>query len=331
MNTTRVSIIMPFLDRSRFLKPAIESLQAQTRGDWELIAVDGGSRDGARELMENYAAADPRIRIFENPAGGIAANRNLALARAGAEYVAVLDSDDVALPRRLERQVAFLDSRPDLCGTGSGVEFIDADGKPLALEKYKQRLTDPHALRRRQREGWSCFVHSSMLIRRSAMLAVGGYREIFRLAEDDDLFLRLLHRHDLANLPETLVQYRWHGGNTTGSLDSLVHRAAALASAHLRMAELPDALEERKEPIDYPFLREALDGMRDAALPVWLMWIGVLQHYRLGEPGMLEEAWERVAALSPPDTMKTEIDRHRRCYRDNFPESRDAAIRREGF
>lgn len=311
-----ISIIMPVYNRERHLPAAVESLRAQTLSNWELVVIDDGSTDGTPDLLHEYAKKDSRIRPFHHPAATIAENRNYALNRTGGEFIGILDSDDIALPNRFAHQIAFLNGSPKLDGVGSGLEFIDANGVPAPVEKYKQRLTQPDELRRRQREGWSCFVHSSMLFRRKVMDAVGGYRPIFKLAEDDDLFLRLLDRFNLANLPETLIQYRWHSGNTTGSLDSLVHRAVALASAHLRMAGRSDMVDGRITPIDYPFLLELLEQLDEKAMPVWLMWIGLLQYYRIGKPGMLEEAWARVAALPCDEEWSAELSRHQKNRRE---------------
>lgn len=320
-----ITIIMPFLDRIRYLPQAVDSLRAQSIEDWELVAVDGGSQDGARELFEQYAKADSRVRIFENPRGGIAVNRNFALARARGEFVAILDSDDVAHPMRLEKQLTYLKANSGLLGIGTNFDFIDGDGSLLQLDKYKQRLTDLSELRQRQREGWSCFMHTSMLIRLSALETIGGYRTAFRLAEDDDLFLRLLDMGDLGNMSESLVYYRWHGGNTTGSLDSLIHRAVALASAHLRMANLQDPLESRVEAINYPFFLELQSALAEKSIPIWLMWIGMLQHYRLGDDELLEHAWRNVLRFPLTEQYEAETRRHWRRFCEEFAELRGKA------
>jgi GT2 family glycosyltransferase len=220
----------------------------------------------------------------------------------------------------LECQLGFLEKRPDLAGTGSAVGFIGADGTPVASEKYAMRRTDPAELRLRQREGWNCFVHSSMLVRRSIVTTIVGYRTIFRHAEDDDFFLRLLDHGDLANMPRALVLFRQHAGNSSTPTPAVVtHRVAALASAHLRLAGGPDPLDARTAPIDRAFLEELLDALGDAATPVLLAWIGLLQHHRLGEHDALPQAWRRLTALPSHEEWAKETARHAANCRERFP------------
>lgn len=316
----RISVVMPVLNRENLLAASIDSLLRQTFTDWELVVSDGGSTDGTVAMLERYARDDSRVRVYVDPGTSTVQCRNAILPRLRGEYVAVLDSDDIALPERLERQHDFLEAYPEFIGTGSAIGFIDADGAPVASEKYAMRLTDPLELRRRQREGWNCFVHSSMLVRRSTISVIGGYRNIFRHAEDDDFFLRLLDYGDLANMPEVLVLFRHHAENTSApTMAVLMHRVAALASAHLRLAGKPDALETRIEAIDYVFLQNLFDALDSEATSVMLAWIGLLQHYRIGDDDALLDAWRRLAALPRRDEWAGEIARHGKNCQERFP------------
>lgn len=317
--TPRISVCMPVLNRAKFLPAALDSVLAQTLGDWELLISDAGSGDGTRELLAGYAARDPRVRWFDHPGLNVAAARNALLREAAGEYLALLDSDDQALPERLAVQARFLDGRTDLLGAGSNLEFMDDDGRPAASARYPLRLTDPAALRLRTREGWGCFAHTSMMLRRRAMLDVGGYREAFVHAEDDDLFLRLLDRGDLANLPDVLVRYRCHEENAARS-DRPLYRAIALASAHLRLAGLPDRVEEGARVFNLGLLREMLDELGEAALPVRLFWIGMLQFHGGWEGGVLSEEWDKVLRLRFRPGQAEEIRRHWENYRSRFPD-----------
>lgn len=326
IHTPYITINMPILNRKQYVIEAIESIQKQVFQDWELDISDGGSTDGTLEVLEEYSKRDPRIRIFSNCCTTIAGARNSLLNPARGEFLAILDSDDIAYPERLTKQSDFLRNNPDVAGVGGAFDFIDADGNPATVSKYKQRLTDPGEIRLRQRAGWNCFVHSTMMFRRSVLLKLGGYREIFALAEDDDVFLRFLDRHDLANLSDKVGAYRWHGSNTTGSLSSQIHRVVATASAHCRMAGLPDYVNERRDPIDYPFLLELLSLLGNSSLPVWLMWIGLLQFYRHGEKHMLPDAWRKALVLLFQSAQKGEVLRHWETYRNAFPKEHVATL-----
>ena len=112
-----VSVIMPFLNVAPFLGEAIESVRAQTYPRWELLLCDDGSTDGSRDIARRYAALDPeRIRHLTHPDGGThgaSAARNLGIAAARGEVIALLDGDDVWFPTKLEEQLAILAERPD--------------------------------------------------------------------------------------------------------------------------------------------------------------------------------------------------------------------------
>ena len=112
-----VSVIMPFLDVARFLGEAIESVRAQTYPRWDLLLCDDGSTDGSSDIARRYAALDPaRIRHLTHADGGThgaSAARNLGIAAARGEVIALLDGDDVWFPTKLEEQLAILAERPE--------------------------------------------------------------------------------------------------------------------------------------------------------------------------------------------------------------------------
>lgn len=110
MNSDLVSVIMPAHNAERFIGQSIESVQAQTRGNWELLVTDDCSMDHTVEIVERMAAEDPRIRLARmDRQGGAAQARNQALGRAQGRYIAFLDSDDVWRPEKLERQLEFME------------------------------------------------------------------------------------------------------------------------------------------------------------------------------------------------------------------------------
>jgi len=112
-----VSVIMPFLDVARFLDEAIESVRAQTYPRWELLLCDDGATDGSSDIARRWAELDPaRIRHLQHPDGathGASATRNLGIAHARGEVIALLDGDDTWFPTKLEEQLAILAERPD--------------------------------------------------------------------------------------------------------------------------------------------------------------------------------------------------------------------------
>jgi glycosyltransferase involved in cell wall biosynthesis len=114
-----VSILLPIRNAAETLPAALDSLLAQTFGDFEIVAVDDGSTDATAAILRQYAARDRRLRPFANAvAAGLVPALRIAHGLAGAPLLARMDADDVAYPERLEKQVALLEADPDLAGCG---------------------------------------------------------------------------------------------------------------------------------------------------------------------------------------------------------------------
>lgn len=205
-HTPLVSVLMPAYNCEAFVGEAVASMLAQTFTDFELLVIDDGSADSTRAVLE--AIRDPRLRLASNPHNmGLIRTLNRGLELANGHYVARMDADDVSSPERLERQVEFLQSHPDVDVLGTMVNLINVDGKQFgAIRGYP---TDPQAIHRfLLRE--CCLIHPTVMFRKDVVLAAGGYSPAARHAEDYDLWLRLSDHHKIANLPEQLVSYRMH-------------------------------------------------------------------------------------------------------------------------
>ena len=200
----RVTVVMAVYNAARFVREAITSVLAQTYRDFELIAVDDSSSDTSLSILESLD--DSRMRIVRHSINkGAAESRNDALIEARGELIAIMDADDVCAPTRLERQVAYLDENPHVGVLGCGIyDNIDASGTVLHTTKLPE---DNEALQRTIMERW-CFLHSSLMFRKSLYQTVGGYRKEFEPAEDHDFALRMLEHCQTHNLEERLVSYR---------------------------------------------------------------------------------------------------------------------------
>lgn len=268
-----VSIFMPVFNARPFVAAAVESILAQTFGDFEFIIIDDGSTDGSLAVLQSYAHQDSRIRLITRPNRGIAATRNEGLAAARAPLIALLDADDVALPERLARQLAFMDHHPDVVAVGAQALLVDAVGDPIACwggTRFSHEEIDRELLR----GGWP-IINSTHMMRTAVAQAVGGYRD-FPTSEDHDLYLRLAEVGRLANLPETLAHYRVH-------LASNVHTRQSNAEAVLHTI-LRDAFrrrglpEPREEELPRATVLSPLDGRRNWAW--WALRAGNLQTAR---------------------------------------------------
>lgn len=206
-----VSILMPVRDGERWLREAIDSVQAQTFGDFELIAIDDGSVDATPEILAGYAGRDERIRVLRHDHRGLVFALNQGLAEARGKLIARLDADDVALPERLARQVEHLKDNPDTVLLGAWADEIDEDG---SLQGHLQPEPDPTRLATILLDK-NPFVHSSMMFPLRIARTLGGYRTAFEAAEDHDLWLRMAETGKIANLPQVLIGYRVHRASVT--------------------------------------------------------------------------------------------------------------------
>jgi glycosyltransferase involved in cell wall biosynthesis len=225
---------MPVFNTERYLARAVASILGQTLTDLELIVVDDGSTDRSLAILRRMAHRDPRLRIISRPNTGISGARNDGTEAARSELVASMDSDDVAYPTRLADQVAFMKEHDDCTLLGASVRLIDPDGvvlgcehPPLDHQSIDDQLLRGHAEMIRQ---------PVAMLRRDAILAVGGYREQYSGTEDLDLCLRLTEHGRAANLPQTLLDYRQHlaSTNRTRWVDQSRYREAIVAEAYRR-------------------------------------------------------------------------------------------------
>jgi GT2 family glycosyltransferase len=203
----RVTVMMPVHNAEAYLREALDSVLGQTYPHWELVAIDDGSTDDSWPLLREYAAREPRVRVFRQPERrGIVAARNRALEHADphSQYLAILDADDVALPDRLAAQVAFLEARSDHALVGGHTLIIDERSQPLGLRRYP--LEYAHICRVITR--YNPLAQSAVMLRRSHQLQVGGYDPRYPRCQDYDLWLRIAARYPIANLDRPVIRYR---------------------------------------------------------------------------------------------------------------------------
>lgn len=202
----KVTVLIAVFNGGPYLRDAVDSVLAQTWSDFELLLVDDASTDGAIEALP----ADARIRVLHNETNaGQAPSLNRGLDEARGEYVARLDADDVMLSQRLERQVAVLDTEPVVALVGTWLDVVDESGRTWStvrghVDDYAGFVSAILADR-------IPFGHPSLMYRRDAVLALGGYDASLAPSEDKDLYRRLaLQRHDARVVAEPLVRYRRH-------------------------------------------------------------------------------------------------------------------------
>lgn len=207
-----ISVVMPAYNARRYVAEAIESVLGQTFTDFEFLIIDDGSTDETGQILKDWGTRDTRIRVISQSNSGVGAALNAGLAQARGKYVARMDSDDVCLPQRFQKQVDYLEQTPDCVLVGSRVLMIDSDGAPL-FEMESVQTTHEQIDQLLMEARWS-IVHPAVMMRTSAVRQVGGYNNELVPVEDHDLFLRLAEVGKLANLPEVLLKYRKHPMNS---------------------------------------------------------------------------------------------------------------------
>lgn len=206
----KVTVLMPVHNGEKYLREAVDSILGQTFRDFEYIVVDDASTDRSYEIARSYT--DPRVVLVRNERNlglTVSLNRGLELARG--EYVARMDCDDVSLPERLERQVAFMDAHPDVGACSTWSLDIDHAGNVIG----RRELPVGEELN-------NFYWRRSPLIHPAAMFRFDRedgprYDPACRYAQDYDLWFRIRVRRRLANLPEHLLLYRVHDESITGS------------------------------------------------------------------------------------------------------------------
>ena len=204
MNNPKVSVLMSIHNNESSIDASVRSIVSQTFADWEMILWNDASTDGSLKRLEEWSRRDSRIKLYSNSRNlGLAASLNLALEKSVGQYIARMDGDDIAMPDRLARQVNFLDTHPQYAILGAACMLFDESGEwgtrtGLAAPQKKDFL-------------WgSQFIHPVTVMRRDALVSVGGYRacrDTLR-AEDYDLFMRMYAKGYVGyNLPEPLLRY----------------------------------------------------------------------------------------------------------------------------
>jgi glycosyltransferase involved in cell wall biosynthesis len=207
----QLTFLMSTYNGRAFLRPAIESVLAQTHSDWRMLIVDDGSTDGTPELADQYR--DPRIRVArmsQNAGQTVALNTGLAMV--DTPWIARLDQDDLAGPRRAELQLAHVSKHPSTVLVGSWADWIDEEGNSVARFRPP---TAPAAVRRELYRRPVPIFHSAATYSTDAVRSVGGYPTELSYAQDYALWVKLAAVGEIANVGQVLAYVRRHQQKTS--------------------------------------------------------------------------------------------------------------------
>ncbi len=309
MTTPRITVAMSVYNNAPYLPHAIESIVAQTFSDFEFLIVNDGSTDESGEIIDRFARHDSRIRPIHQANAGLIASLNRIINEARAPLIARMDGDDIALPERFARQVAFLDANPDIGVLGTGCTVIEEDGRPSGY-RFENVVSTDDILKDLINGPPLC--HPSVLMRRDVVRAVGGYHPAYRHCEDYDLWLRLSERVKMANLADRLLLYR-HSASQVSTRHAYVQKigAAVAWQAHLeRAAGRPDPTASLDvlppiDQLDALFGREGVSRAVREKVVLGIVYTSaalrsdgldlMIQHVRAG--GAIDGLWRTVGRL----------------------------------
>lgn len=198
-----MSVVIPAYNAARVLDEAVASILAQTYTDFEVLVLDDCSTDDTLARARALASTDPRITVVANESNlGIARNRNKGLELTRGEFIAWQDADDISMPQRLERQVAYLVENPEVGMVGGFLQFFG--GRRESIRRYAQ---DDGTLRRRIFR-YSPVAQPAAMIRRAVLDSAGWYDQRFEPAEDLEMAFRIGRVARFANLQEVVIRYR---------------------------------------------------------------------------------------------------------------------------
>jgi glycosyltransferase involved in cell wall biosynthesis len=206
-----VSVIMPAFNAGKFIADAIASITSQTYSNWELIVVDDGSTDNTKQIIRSFSKSNKKIKpIFLRKNHGESAAANIGFSKTKGKYIARIDADDIAHPKRLEKQIEFLEKHTDYILVGSQAIIIDENNQVIG----KKIFPKDHQEIYKQYGTIHPILHPSIMVRRS--LLPNKNKLWANLAEPNDDYytlINLIQYGKFHNLPEKLMSYRMHANN----------------------------------------------------------------------------------------------------------------------
>jgi len=249
-----VTVLMSCYNGEKWLGDVIESVLNQTFRDFEFVIVDDGSRDKSLEIMKGYSAKDSRIRIIKKENTGLPDSLNAGIKIAKGDWIARIDTDDLCEPQRLEKQMDFAISDPEIVLIGTAYHEIDEQGSVKNLQLYPETHPDlkKNLLRKKR-----FFAHSSAFYKTKIVREIGGYRPRIKKSEDYDLWLRLADTGKMACIPEPLIRFRTHPDQIShedSGRRQIADGRVALTSYWIRKFGFTDPVEQSDE--DFKQFRE---------------------------------------------------------------------------
>lgn len=202
-----ISVIMSVYNAEDYLETAIESILNQTVKDFEFIIINDASEDSSKQILESYSQKDDRICVIDNNINlGLTKSLNIGIQKVNAKYIARMDGDDISAPNRFKYQVEFLENHDDSALVGSWFEVIDEND--MVTNKIRPLIKHEHIYQFSLVDNLIC--HGSIMGRTEVIKESNGYDSTYRYAQDYDLWLRMMEKYKINNLPQYLYKLRIH-------------------------------------------------------------------------------------------------------------------------
>ena len=239
-NAQIISVIIPVYNGEKTIRETIESVLNQTLSKFELIVINDGSQDSTLDIVTSIQ--DPRLKVFSYSNAGVSASRNNGLSHARSEFISFLDADDLWTPDKLEAQLKALSENPQAAVAYSWTDHIDEFGQVLSPASHVTLNGDIYA---NLLTGNFLANGSNVLIRRQALIEVGGFDQSLAFGEDWDMWLRLAARYHFVAVPFPQILYRISTDSASCNLSMM--EAGCLQVIERAYTQAPDSLQHLKK------------------------------------------------------------------------------------
>lgn len=204
-----VSVLITVYNGYPYVVNTINSLINQTYEPVEIIVVDDGSIDQTASALSKLKQLYENLKVIKCQKIGRGRALNVGLAHCDGKYIAINDADDLSLPGRIEKQADFLEKNQDYVLVGSKINMLDLKTGDIRNDAFKERPLSDKEIKNYLMRGQP-IQHSTVLVRKTAVLEIGGYNENIKFLFDRDLFVRLMNKGKFLNIDEVLVSLGRH-------------------------------------------------------------------------------------------------------------------------
>jgi glycosyltransferase involved in cell wall biosynthesis len=228
----KVDVIIPAYNASKYLPIAIESVVSQTFEDWRILLVDDGSTDNTAEIVAPFIERlGPKLKYIKQPNGGLPNARNTAIRHSSAEFLALLDADDIWLPCRLTETLKCFENRPEVGLVHGFIARVDPEGKIIDTFTHRNKHAEgkiaPYIYMRRV--DLPC---PTITFRRKCVDDVGLFDESLRATEDRDFWVRIALRYEVGLVPKIIALYRISPDSMTTDPDRMLKAQRQFIDKH---------------------------------------------------------------------------------------------------